>query len=233
MKALVLFALLATDVELKKEASVSGGFVTLLDLVKDPGALREPDKAVFNGVYLGAATEGRVISKTMILFGLRYRGIDPTPFNFLGDSVRVTLRPEGGAEKKGEKPAKLVTGYRAVRDIRRNRPLKKSDFEPFRTADCDALVTSLDVIWGARAARHIKAGETLTIVDIRLAPVVRRGKQIVIKGSFIDNVARALSDGAVGEVIECVVKDIKDPIKVKVVSEGVGAFVREEDADTE
>jgi len=242
-------------IALKDQASVSGRWVRVIDLLDDRTAAAA--RVRIADIYLGRAPEegkSRTITLDEIRRELERRGIDPSAYAWKGDRVEVTLgaacsealrsalaleikrtlkdvssvrilqiRPEAEGEVVEVKPkgagfiATLSTGARidvvariyrnvdvafAVRDLPPGRSIDRADLELKRVemADDEKPVDMAALIGGVPAAR-IRQGAAVTLSDLRIKAVVKKGEVVRAVSSGYEVDARALEDGAPGQEI--------------------------------
>lgn len=91
----------------------------------------------------------------------------------------------------------------AVRDLGPNRAIAREDFEIRRVEvdHEDKYVKDVELLIGARTIVKIPKGEPMSILDVKLKPVVRRRDEVTASSRYLTTKARAVEDGAVGDVI--------------------------------
>lgn len=91
----------------------------------------------------------------------------------------------------------------AVRDLHVNRLIARDDFEIRRVEvdHEDRYVKDVALLVGARVTAKIPKGDPLSILDVKLKPVVRRRDEVTASSRYLQTKARAVEDGAVGDVI--------------------------------
>jgi flagella basal body P-ring formation protein FlgA len=110
----------------------------------------------------------------------------------------------------------------AVREINPGKPLERSDFELRRVeiADDESASGDLSILVGAVTWVRIRKGQKLSLADLRLKPVVRRGDVVRVVSTTFEVDARALEDGAPGQVIPLEFVTTKNHVRAKVADSG-------------
>jgi flagella basal body P-ring formation protein FlgA len=92
----------------------------------------------------------------------------------------------------------------AARDILQTRTITREDFEIRRIEldQEDRYVTDLAALVGAKAQVRIAKGAAITALDVKLKPTVHRRDVVRAKSKYVEADARALEEGAIGDVIQ-------------------------------
>jgi flagella basal body P-ring formation protein FlgA len=203
---------------LKKEVGLTSRFIRLADLL-----IGDPKMDNLTHIYLGRSPdqgESRTITVTQITYELRRRGIRPLP-SIQGESVRVYRLNK--VDPLNLKPVKLHNVVVARRFIPGHATIRRGDIAlEKRRLDCEPGQTfsDLESLPGCRTLLRIRKGEILTKSMIKPRPVIRKRQIVRAKSRFFETDARALQDGAVGEVIKLQYVDTKVEFYGEVISEG-------------
>ncbi len=162
--------------------------------------------------------------------------IDIYPDNLPGDLHIITIEP-AGKKLTGDVLFKLELSLGRKASVITSVRLKKKVIVASRAIPVNSTITPKDIDWaeveveeegnamtasdgvlGSKTLRKLSKGEVIQPSDVKLKPVVKRNQTLRAKGKFIETTARALEDGALGQIIECEYTSTKAKFRAKVVS---------------